>query len=198
MKERPLLSQTRQIVLKLLRSAVQVGAGELGTSAESWAGVAAGVTHHFASLACLHHLVCASFLALLSPACSQRRQEGTSLQKEPPGKHGLEGLGAQSGRQYGILRNENMVAITIGYSWKWMESRWLTASPAHTGLSKTCRAEEAEASFSCVTVKVCGGYKPEPGSNCPAWEVPACVCQPGAGTSWSAQPGHLRAQWAPS
>lgn len=44
-----------------------------------------------------------------------------------------------------------MVAITVRYLWKWMESRRVTESPAHMGLPKTCRAEAAEASFSCVT-----------------------------------------------
>lgn len=87
-----------------------------------------------------------------------------------------------------------MVVTTTGYLWKRMELRCVAASPAHTVLSKTCRAEAAEASVSHVTVKVSCRCRLEPGSNCHAWKVPPCVCQPGAGMSQSTQLGGLQAQ----
>ena len=82
----------------------------------------------------------------------------------------------------------------IGYSWKQMELWWIAASPAQMVRSKTCRAEEAEASASHVTTKISCSCKPEPGFNCQTWKVPPCVCQPGVGTSQNTRLGGLQVQ----
>lgn len=82
-------------------------------------------------------------------------------------------------RQHRTLRREKMVGTVV---WKLVELHWAAAHPAHSVLSKTCRAE-AEGSISHVIVKVSCSCKLEPVSKCHVWKVPPCVCQPRAGTS---------------